>query len=291
MSEPFSIRGTLGLLFPVLCGVCRGRFDRHIDHPVTGRCGHTVCAKCHHDFVSCNTVNPSRWQPCPIGSCSNLHSFEIAGPPTGAVMQAVEYATAVEEGVRDYISQTSCEVRMAKLRQKHKEELRAANLQNCQDLEDMRKLYNSAAEANRKELREKEDTILQLQKTIDGLRAELPEPPDPSSPESSLGDDVRAKTQALVDSLLGQETTFSPDSCSSSPPSPAPKKKKKKTNPLPSSPSPPPSPTPKKKKKKTRLQDVKRRFRLNPNPKRVSTSPQINHRAFAGDESTPEAEF
>lgn len=205
----------------------------------------------------------------------------MTGTVTGAVMQAAEYAEQVEEGVNSYISSYSYEVRMAKQRQQHKdemdklrqqlkEELRAANAQNCNDLEGMRKLYNSAAEATRKELAEKDrqllekdDTIQQLQVVIDGMRefhqkvcrhgANFRNFSDASSPESVVHHDSDSKPPyvpkpaenskpASISSIPGNSSASPSDSSHLSTP-----------------------PT-----KKFKLANVKRRFRLN----RVSTSPQ-----------------
>ncbi len=283
MSKRFSIKETLGLSFPVKCGVCSRVFDHQVDPPITGRCGHTICAKCLQDFVMEQPVNDGTWQPCPYGCCSNLYSFEVTGVTTGAVMQALEYARTVEEDVNAYLSQHAFEIRLAKQEKRHRAELAATNEQHRKELEEMRTLNNKALEGQRKVILERDETILQMQNTINAMSdyhqsiikhgGVFYNPSDNSSPESDMpvspGQALDTKPAAKVRAPpASHNSTESDDSIS---------------GPEPSSPTP----------KKVRLDSVKRRFRLPP-PKRISTSPQgkaVASSHDSGEDSTPEREF
>ncbi len=217
-----------------------------------------------------------------MGACSSRLSFECAGPITRAVMQAIEYTNAVEEGVNYYVSQHSCEARMLEMERRHREELNAANTQKLKELEAMRKTYEEAADANRMEVLEKNKTIMELQSTIEALcqpRARVLKQ-DGSTPEKASASSPETSPESLV---YTKEPAAPPES------SPESLVNESRTARSPStSPSPPPStsPSPPKNQRK-RIEGVTRRFKLP--AKRVSTSPK--RKEAQGWESTPENEF
>ena len=62
--------------------------------PTVGRCGHTICSRCHMKVLYV-PVNSGTWQPCPVRGCTHACSFEMQAQRNCSTMEAVNKANQV----------------------------------------------------------------------------------------------------------------------------------------------------------------------------------------------------
>ena len=152
MSRLFNLKHHLGISSQMTCCVCSFPFDREVRWPITGRCGHTICAGCHQEHVVSKTPNDGQWQPCPTGGCRYNQSFEIEPSPTVMVLEVGQRLAEIESGVGDFVLQSSTDARHRK------------------EMVELKNVYAEALSSKRKEIGEKDAEIERLNNTIAGMR-------------------------------------------------------------------------------------------------------------------------
>ena len=127
----FTYWSDLGIDPRLPCIVCACTMDSDWK-PYTGRCGHTICEDCHYHKVVVAHPNDGEFQPCPFPGCNNNQSFELVQCQNDAILWLVEKIEKLKTKMDNYL----CDLRRD--------------------------------QAN--ELRKKDLTILQLRKTMDGMK-------------------------------------------------------------------------------------------------------------------------